>query len=131
MVVASIAFVGCVGALAGGTFGGGAPQYWGAIDVAVVTADGAPRAGVSVQATIGVAESGAVRDTIAGVTDLTGHARLELDWVAKHSARDSVGDYVRASVSFAGQPSTAVEVIVRPAVVSSMTLISKAQETNR
>lgn len=120
LLVALLLSSSCVGALAGGTFGGPPPRLWGAVDVLVVAADGSPRADVPVRAAFNA-------EAVDDVTDATGHVRLMVTWLFTRSAHDASGNFLAVRVSLPGQPSTAV--IVRPAVVSPVTLILTKGQT--
>ena len=111
----ALTLAGCVGALAGGTFGGGSPLYWGAVDVLVTSANGTPQDGVALHGDFG--------SVVMATTNASGHARLEVTWKAdKHSAHDATSDYLRVTVSIAGQPETITQVLVRPGRITPLTL---------
>ena len=120
--VLALTLTGCVGALAGGTFSFDSPTYWGAVDVLVTSAAGAPNDGVALHGDFG--------SVVMATTNATGHARLEVTWKAdKHSAHDATSDYLCVTVSIAGKPESITEVLVRPGRITPLTLtFSKGQD---
>lgn len=115
IVALALALTGCVGALAGGTFGGSPTGYQGWIDVTA-----APH--VRVLADYGVGASGTVRGVVEAVTDAQGHARLTLGWSTKHSAHDGAGAFLRVHIFLVDHAPTSVEVLVRPGYVATVTV---------